>query len=177
MKHLHLAIAATLIATGPVLADDEQITLDAFALVTASGKVLEVGTDAHVFAGGFEGAYFVDVGHGPVPAGSIACAGLLEANETTGRQVATATCRLEALDGAVAFGRFDCDGFRLIGCSGPFELTGGEGRMEGLAGEGTITLRRYETALGADGSGMIEEAALGIAFWKDFRIDLPTPTQ
>jgi hypothetical protein len=177
MQRLRLAILAALIAAGPALADEEQAALDAFAFITASGKVLQVGTAAHVFAGSLEGPYFVDVGQGPVPAGSIACGGLLEADETSGRQVATANCRLQALDGAVAFGRFRCEGFRLIGCTGPFELTGGEGRMAGVTGEGTITLRRYETALAAGDGGMIDEAALGIAFWKDFRVNLPQAAQ
>lgn len=151
----------------------EPVTVDAFAVLEAEGSVVAVGAAAHVFAGRMDGPYFVDAGEGPVPAGNIACAGMLEADERTGRQTAAGRCRLVAVDGATAFGDFTCEGFRLVGCVGPFTLTGGEGRLAGASGEGTITLRRYATDLTVDADGAVREAALGIASWNDLRVTLP----
>jgi hypothetical protein len=123
-----------------------------------------------MFAGEMSGAYFIDAGEGPVPAGVISCVGSLEAHAATGAQAGAARCRLVAVDGAVAFGRFTCEGWRLIGCVGPFVLEGGEGRLAGISGEGPIVIRRYETELVATDTGAIAEHAFGVASWKAFTI-------
>jgi len=167
-------LAGVLLGVGAAASAQEPVTVDAFAVLEAAGSVVAVGADAHVFAGTMRGPYFVDTGEGPVPAGDIACAGMLEADERTGRQTASGRCRLVAVDGATAFGAFTCEGFRLVGCVGPFTLTGGEGRLAGASGEGTITLRRYATELAVESHGTVSEAALGIASWKDLRVTLPT---
>ncbi|TVR95875.1 MAG: hypothetical protein EA406_13180 [Rhodospirillales bacterium] len=178
MQRFRIALAATLVAWSWIaVAEEAPVELDAFAVLRATGTVLATGSETHVFAGTMRGPYFVDVGQGPVPAGEIACAGLIQADEVTGQQTGSAHCRLRAVDGAVSYGEFTCDGFRLIGCNGRFKLTGGEGRMEGAHGEGSITLRRYETELLSETLGVVEEAALGIAFWKDFRVTVPEPAQ
>jgi hypothetical protein len=41
------------------------------------------------------------------------------------------------------------------------------------SGAGSITLRRYAPELAVDDAGAVSEAALGIAFCKDFRVTLP----
>ena len=161
-----------LLAAGPALAQDaaERVTLDAFSVWEATGTTQQVGPATTMFAGEMSGAYFIDAGEGPVPAGVISCVGALEADAATGAQAGAARCRLVAADGAVAFGRFTCEGWRLIGCVGPFLLEGGEGRLAGVSGEGPIVIRRYETELVATASGAVAEHALGVASWKAFTI-------
>ena len=175
MRHL-LFIA--LLAAAPALAQDaaEPVTLDAFSVWHATGTAQQVGPTTAVFAGTMSGPYFIDAGEGPVPAGAISCIGSLEADTATGAQAGAARCRLVAADGAVAFGRFTCKGWRLVGCVGPFVLEGGEGRLAGVSGEGPIVIRRYETQLVATDGGALVEHALGIASWKAFAI-AGTPTK
>lgn len=153
----------------------EPVVVDAFSIWSASGSVIAAGPGVHAFAGEMRGPYFIDAGEGPILAGEIACVGALEADEASGRQTGSARCRLHALDGAVAYGRFTCAGYRLVGCAGDFELTGGEGRMAGATGAGPIVLRRHDTALTVDAGGQVSEAALGTASWKGFTLKAPAP--
>jgi hypothetical protein len=168
-----LGLSFAVPAVVPAMGAEETTTIQAFAVLEASGTMLDVGPDTNSFAGSISGPYFVDTGQGPVPAGRVTCTGTLDAEIATGRQTANGRCRFVAFDGAVAFGRFECEGFRLVGCSGPFAITGGEERLAGVTGEGTIVLRRYETELSVNEDGVIHEAALGIASWRDLRITLP----
>lgn len=172
MKILSTLLVAGLTAGAAFAEESETVTLDAYSVWAGTGTVLGTGPDSHSFAGEMRGAYFVDLGKGAIPAGEIACVGMLVANERDGRQTANALCRLNAADGAVAYGRFSCEGYRLVGCSGRFEITGGEGRMEGATGEGSVVMRRFETALVPDDSGRVIEAGLGIVSWKDFSVTL-----
>ena len=161
-----------LLSTGPALAQDatERVSLDAFSVWEATGTTQQVSPATTMFAGEMSGAYFIDAGEGPIPAGVISCVGALEADAATGAQAGAARCRLVAADGAVAFGRFTCAGWRLIGCVGPFVLEGGEGRLAGVSGEGPIVIRRYETALTVTDTGAVAENAFGVASWKAFTI-------
>lgn len=166
-----LAILA-LFSAGPALAQDaaERVTFDAFSVWEAMGTTQQVSPATTMFAGEMSGAYFIDAGEGPIPAGVISCVGALEADVANGAQAGAARCRLVAADCAVAFARFTCEGWRLIGCVGPFVLEGGEGRLSGVSGEGPIVIRRSETELAATASGAVAEHALGVASWKAFAI-------
>jgi hypothetical protein len=165
------AAAFALLVAAPALAQEgEAVTLDAFSVWEGAGSIIKTSPDTHVFAGEMRGPYFIDVGQGPVQAGEIACVGMLEADMATGRQTGLARCRLDADDGATSFGRFACEGYRFVGCSGVFELTGGEGRMEGATGRGEILIRRADTTLVASENGPVTELALGVAVWKDFQL-------
>jgi hypothetical protein len=166
------------LTAAPALAESpapEPVTIDAFSIWEASGSVVAIGPTAHAFAGEMHGPYFIDAGAGPIPAGTIACVGALEADSESGRQTGAARCRLQANDGAVAYGRFACEGWRMVGCAGVFLLEGGEGRLAGARGEGPIVLRRYETALAGSGDGRVTELALGIASWKGFTLTAAPP--
>jgi hypothetical protein len=154
----------------PEIGAAETVTIDAISIWQASGTVIAAGPSAHAFAGEMRGPYLIDAGAGPVLAGTIACVGVLEADDVTGRQAGSARCVLSAADGASAYGRFSCEGWRLVGCVGPFVLEGGEGRLAGVRGEGPIMLRRHETALAVDGAGRVTEAGLGVASWKGFTL-------
>jgi hypothetical protein len=174
---IRAAFLAVLVASPALAQEGEPVTLDAFSVWEGSGSVIATGPQTHVFAGEMRGPYFIDVGQGPVHAGEIACVGMLEADMATGRQTGQARCRLDAADGARSFGRFSCEGWRLVGCSGVFELTGGEGRMEGASGRGSILLRRTETALVALDEGPVVELSLGVAVWEDFEVEVTPPQQ
>jgi hypothetical protein len=166
-------IALALLAAAPAAAQQaapETVTIDAFSVWEATGTTTLVGPDTQMFAGEMSGPYFIDAGEGPVPAGTIVCVGSLEASSQTGAQKGSARCRLVAVDGAVAFGRFSCEGWRIVGCVGRFVIDGGEGRLSGVAGEGPIAIRRYETALIATENGAVVEHALGVASWKGFAL-------
>lgn len=165
----HAAVLLALAAV-PAMAQ-ERVTVDAFAILSARGALIEAPSGVERFAGEMHGPYFVDAGAGPIPAGRIVCVGTLEAAVADGRQTAQAVCRIEADDGAVAFGAFDCAGYRLVGCTGPFTMDGGEGRLAGIRGAGKIVLRRTETAFAPGPDGSLVEGAVGIASWKGFEIE------
>jgi len=168
MRIIATFTAATLLAA--TAAAEETITVDAFAVLSARGAVIASSDTATSFAGEMHGPYFVDAGHGPIPAGRIVCVGTIEADSADGRQTGAARCRIEAEDGAVAYGGFTCAGWRLVGCAGPFTMESGEGRLAGLRGEGPIVLRRTETMLTPAGDGALVEQALGIASWKGLTV-------
>lgn len=169
MKSLYFAFLIFIGAVNFLQAQDaDTVTIDAFSLLSASGRFIETGTDRHTFVGEMHGPYFIDVGEGPIPAGEIVCVGRLNADDSTGAQSVSADCRLEADDGAVAYGGFECTGYRLVGCSGPFQLVGGEGRLAGTIGQGQIVLRRFESDFFVEDNGEVQELALGIASWKNF---------
>jgi hypothetical protein len=168
---MHRLILLALRAGSPVAAEEdapETVTLDAFSIWEATGATTLVGPDTEMSAGKLSGPYFIETGEGPVPAGSIVCVGSLEASSATGAQSGSARGRLVAGDGAVAFGRSTCEGWRIVGCVGRFVLDVGEGRLGSLAGEGPIVIRGYETEWIATASGAVAEHALGVASWKGF---------
>jgi hypothetical protein len=164
------AAALLVLAAAPAVAQ-ERVTVDAFAILSASGALIEAPSGVERFAGEMHGPYFIDAGAGPIPAGRISCIGALAAYAADGRQTAEGVCRIEAEDGAVAFGAFECDGYRLVGCAGPFTLDGGEGRLAGVTGGGPMVLRRTGTMLAVGEDGRLVEGAVGIASWKDLQIE------
>lgn len=168
---LALALASIMAAGGSAHA--ESIVFDAISMWSANGTVLQTAADRSVFAGEVSGPYAIDTGKGPVPAGRITCVGTIEAEVSTGRQAGTGECRIVATDGAIAYARFSCTGLRFVGCSGKFEITGGEGRLERVRGAGKIIVRRAETALSAASAGGLREEAFGVAFWEDMTLEMP----
>lgn len=149
----------------------ESVTVDAFAILSARGALIEAPSGVERFAGEMHGPYFIDAGAGPIPAGRIVCVGTLEAAVADGRQTGRAACQIVAEDGAVTYGAFDCAGYRLVGCAGPFTMEGGEGRLAGVTGAGRIVLRRTETAFAPGPDGSLVEGAIGIASWKGFKFE------
>lgn len=108
------AFASAALSQTPALAQSaEAVTVDAISVWSGSGTVIATWPSSHAFAGEMSGHHFVDAGEGPVSAGHLTCGGALESDEATGRQTGAASCRLQAVDGAVAYGRFTCEGFRL----------------------------------------------------------------
>lgn len=158
------------LAAAPTEAQD-RVTVDAFAILSARGALIEAPSGVERFAGEMHGPYYIDTGAGPVPAGRIACVGTLEANAADGRQTGQGVCRIEAEDGAVAFGSFNCAGYRLVGCKGPFTLDGGAGRLADVRGGGPMVLRRTGTVLAVGPDGVLVEGAVGIASWKGLEIE------
>ncbi len=59
-------------------------------------------------------------------------------------------------------------------CKGEFTLIGGTGRFSGVTGGGPVVVRTTirEIAVQADENPDVE-AAIGIAFWKGLRYELP----
>lgn len=170
MRMSRCAVLILALAAAPAIAQ-ERVTVDAFAILSARGALIEAPSGVERFAGEMHGPYFIDAGAGPIPSGRIICVGTLEAQAADGRQTAQAACRIEAEDGAVAFGAFECAGYRLVGCAGPFTLDGGEGRLAGLKGSGPMVLRRTGTLLTVGEDGRLVEGAVGIASWKDLQLE------
>jgi hypothetical protein len=127
MRTIVTLAALSLLAVSHASAE-EPVVIDAFAVLSARGTVIASSDTASSFAGEMHGPYFVDVGHGPVPAGRIVCVGTIESDSADGRQTGAARCRIDAGGGGVAYGNFTCAGWRLVGCAGPFTMEGGEGR-------------------------------------------------
>ncbi len=76
--------------------------------------------------------------------------------------------------GAQVFAEWICSGYHLIGCKGEFTLVGGTGRFSGVTGGGPVVVRTTirEVAVQANENSAVE-AAIGIAFWKGLRYELP----
>ncbi len=170
MNTTRCAAALFFLVAAPAMAQD-RVTVDAFAILSARGALIEAPSGVERFAGEMHGPYFIDSGAGPIPAGRISCIGALAADAANGSQTAEGVCRIEAEDGAVAFGAFECDGYRLVGCAGPFTLDGGEGRLAGVTGGGPMVLRRTGTVLAVGDDGRMVEGAVGIASWKGLQIE------
>ena len=155
-------------------AASEETTIDAFSVWQARGHIFKTGKDIGMFLGALQGPFFVETPEGPVGAGTIICPGVLKVNLQDGSQTGEGGCMITGEKGAQVFADWTCSGYHLIGCKGEFTLRGGTGRFSGVTGGGPIVVRTTigKVAVQASENSAVE-AAIGIAFWKGLRYELP----
>jgi hypothetical protein len=171
---LMAAAAGMIYAAGVAPAASEEQTIDAFSVWQSRGQIFLTGERIGTFVGALQGPLFVETPEGPVGAGTIICPGMLEVNFEDGSQTGAGRCVITGETDELIFARWNCSGYHLVGCKGSFELTGGTGKFSKITGGGPVTVRSTfnEQAVSAQGTSMVE-AAIGIAFWKGLRYNLP----
>ena len=167
------AIGMAYAAAASAAAGEEQ-TIDAFSVWQARGHMFKMGENIGMFVGALQGPFFVETPEGPVGAGKIICPGLFKVDLEDGSQTGEGSCLITGEKGAQVFANWTCSGYHLIGCKGKFTLLGGTGRFSGITGGGPIVVRTTirEIAVQADENPDVE-TAIGIAFWKGLRYELP----
>lgn len=171
---LAAVVAGLMLTTVVVPAMSEEQTVDAFSVWEAHGHIYKTGNDRGTFVGSLEGIMFVQTPEGPINAGKIVCPGMLEVNLKDGSQAGEGRCVITGEKGLQVFAKWSCAGYHLVGCKGQFVLNGGTEKFAKVTGGGPFVVRttNREVFFSADGSST-EEAAVGIAFWKGLRYELP----
>ncbi len=167
------AIGMAYAAATSAAAGEEQ-TIDAFSVWQARGHMYKMGENIGMFVGALQGPFFIETPEGPVGAGTIICPGILKVDLDDGSQTGEGGCMITGEKGAQVFANWACSGYHLIGCKGEFTLVGGTGRFSGVTGGGPIVVRTTigEVVVQASEDPAVE-AAIGIAFWKGLRYELP----
>ncbi|MGF1629283.1 MAG: hypothetical protein ACFCUT_07415 [Kiloniellaceae bacterium] len=166
--------SAASLAASSIAAAEEQ-TINAFSAWTGEGVVYDSGPNTGTFVGAISGALYVHTDKGPASAGLMVCPAMLEIDLVDATQLGQGKCTITGDDGAKVFAEWTCQGVHLIGCDGEFKLTGGSGRMEGIIGTGSLTVRTTtrvaSTAAMLDGA--VTEIGSGILLLEDLVYTLP----
>jgi hypothetical protein len=166
-----VAIVAAMIWSGTVLAEEQSIK--AFSVWQAEGPIVMTGEHQASFTGIFAGPVYVETDHGPVAAGIMVCPAMVRIDLATGRQSATGQCSFQAEDGSSVFADLTCSGVHLVGCDGPFEITGGTGRFAGVTGGGPAVLRGDFRQIKVESGQPTAGTVHGITYWSELRYNLP----
>jgi hypothetical protein len=177
MRTHGLVATAIVIAAGVLVTNGaraaESMTFDAFSVWQAEARTFRTGPSSASVIGVLRGPLYVETPEGPTRTGSIACPVTIELDLETGKQIGNGRCTITTADEALAFARFQCDGYHLVGCTGTFELTGGSARLEGISGGGPIGIRGDRWVLASESDSEVVQSATGIAFWRGFSLTTP----
>ena len=172
-KILAASAFALLTAAGPVMAAEEA-ELDLFSVTQTRGGVIRTGEKTLQFVGASQGSVYAQTDEGPLRAGSVVCTATLEIDTESRAQKGSGACTFASEDGGEVYGKWTCAGFFLIGCSGPFELAGGSGRLKGVTGAGEITFRGAVSELVSGKAGMAGVVEFEtLVFWRNLKLKLP----
>ena len=166
--------SAASLAASSIAAAEEQ-TINAFSAWTGQGVVYDSGPNTGTFVGAISGTLYVHTDKGPASAGFMVCPAMLEIDLVDATQRGRGKCTITGDDGAKVFAEWTCQGVHLIGCDGEFKLTGGSGRMAGITGTGSLTVRTTTRVASTDvkDEGSIAEIGSGILLLGDLAYDLP----
>jgi hypothetical protein len=164
-------LAATLAL--PASAQSEETAVSASAVVRGKGTGFRIGEKLGTYVGVLEGPLYVEGSEGPVRAGMLVCSATMEIKAEDRSHSGTGRCLLTSDEGGEVFGQFTCTGFFLVGCSGPFTLTGGTGRFAGITGGGPMTMRTSVGKLGGGTATTQNVEVEGIVFWRELKYKLP----
>ena len=168
-----MAFTASL-APGPTEAAEQQV-INAFSAWAGEGVVYDSGPSAGTFVGAISGTLYVQTDKGPASGGFMVCPAMLEIDLVDATQRGRGTCTITGDDGAKVYAEWTCQGVHLIGCDGDFRLTGGSGRMAGITGAGSLTVRTTTrvTSTEANVKGSTTEIGSGILLLGDLAYTLP----
>ena len=168
-----MALAAGFSASSAALAAEQ--TINGFSSWEGEGVVYRTAPNTGTFVGAINGPLFVQTEKGPVAAGNMVCPALLEIDLKNATQVGQGKCTITNDDGAMVFADWSCKGVHLVGCDGEIILTGGTGRMNGITGRGSVSVRTItqiaETKVMAGGTKA--ESARGILILDNLTYSLP----
>ena len=165
------ALALGLAWTAP--AGAEEGTLEAFASWTARGQVYPTGPQEVSFVGVLAGVLYVRGADGSFDSGLMSCPGTLVTDTESGGQSGTGKCVILTPDGERVFAAFNCAGTFSEGCNGDFRLTGGSGSKAMITGGGEVQFRSALGGLVAAPGNVVEQEAVGMAFWPSLTYRLP----
>jgi hypothetical protein len=161
--------------TGAAAAQDAQPSLNGFMAWEGEGRIYETGPNLGTFVGAIAGPLFIQTEKGPAAAGEMVCPVLLEIDLLDATQAGEGKCVVTGDDGAKAFADWACRGVHRIGCDGEITLTGGTGRLQGITGKGSLSVRTISgvgiTAATADGT--VAEIARGLLTIDELTYSLP----
>lgn len=165
-----LTFLAVLLFASSAAAQDEPQVFNAFAVATAQGTLTPAGNKQALLVASVKGPMFVETDEGPVAAGTVSCSASLRVDRETKHQSGQGACTFTAPDGATALGEWQCEGYELVGCRGKLALSGGSGRLQGVAGEGAMIWRPSARDLDQKSNGSAEITASGLLIWRDFKL-------
>lgn len=168
-----LLCASGLGAAGALRAQEQVI--NGFSAWQGEGKVYKTGPDSGTFVGAIKGALFIQTEKGPVAAGRMVCPAVLEIDLRDATQMGEGKCIVTGDDGAEVFAEWSCRGVHLVGCDGAFKITGGTGRMSGITGQATLSVRsltQLATATVSAG-GALAETVEGILTLDNLEYRIP----
>jgi hypothetical protein len=155
------------------VAQSEEAVVSASAVVRGKGTGFRIGDKLGTYVGTFEGPLYVEGSEGPVRAGRLVCSATMEIKTEDRSESGAGRCLLAADEGGEIFGQWTCTGYFLIGCSGPFTLTGGTGRFAGITGGGPMTMRTGVGKLGGGTATSQNVEVEGIVFWRELKYKMP----
>ena len=168
------AIGALLLLAGSPALAAEEAELDLFSVTRARGALIRTDENMSQFVGAAQGSVYVQTDEGPVRAGSVICSASIDIDTASRAQKGSGLCTFTSDEGGEVYGKWTCSGFFLIGCSGPFSISGASGRLKGAQGEGQINFRSAIATLGGkpgEMAGAVEFEAL--VFWRNLKIRTP----
>ncbi len=171
-RNLISAVAVSLM-TFPALHAAEQNTLQAIIPWDAEGRVFQVDTNEMMFLGAVKGIMYIESSSGEMHEAFVMCPIIQTFTLDTGKTDATAHCEISASADSVAYAELSCEG-EIGSCTGTFTLIGGEGKLAGISGEGSLQVRSPMRALimGLAAGAQIRVAS-GLAVIKDLETRIP----
>jgi len=171
MKLPLLLLPALVIAFGQDAAAKTDQTIRAFSVWQTSGQV-PATAGSGVFEDTISGLFYIDTEKGPVAAGNLNCKARLEVKPDK-TQTGSADCTITAKDGAQVFGKLQCSGVFMVGCSGDLTFTGGSGRFQGVTGGGKAVVRSEFVDLPQQADAEPMAVKSGIIYFAKLRYQLP----
>lgn len=155
----------------PVFA--EQGTIRATSPWEGDGYAFPIGNDRVYMVAVFTGTIFVEDAKGALHTGSIVCPATVEGDLKTMTKKGQGHCIITNDEGDRVFADYTCQG-DMEGCRGPFTLTGGTGRFQGITGEGEMISRiQARNILVVEGFESARQHGEGIAIWPKLTYSIP----
>lgn len=170
---LTVILAVAMMMVSSVSAFAEEVTLNILAPWQGHGQVFKVAPDMVKVVGSFDGIMYINKGNDELDAAVFMCPGTEYINIKTGETKIAADCVISKGEDKLAYATFNATG-HVGSAEGKFVLKGGEGKWEGISGEGDVTIR---TALGDiainEKTGAVIDTAAGLAVWPSMKVKLP----
>jgi len=168
-----LSLFIIVVIMGVVSVRAEERTVQIMAPWEGKGRVFLIGPEKLKFLGAFEGIMYIQDAKGALDAAVFVCPAVQEIDAKMNKTTINGNCLIKTENGDLVFAELSLAG--VIGTSqGTFTITGGTGSLEGITGSGDMYAR---TALGATAvnleSGAVIEAAAGMAFWPELKVNRP----
>ena len=174
VKHFTLLplLAILLLAVSPARSA-EQGTVQAIIPWEGEGRVFQIDSRRLQFLGSLEGVMYLENNKGEMNEAFVQCPIMQILDLESGVTEALGHCEITISPEDVVYAQMSCKG-QVGVCKGKFILIDGEGRFNGISGQGEISVRSPIRALVADlGSGALLRVGSGLATIKDLKFSTP----
>ena len=145
----------------------------AFIPWDGEGQVFRIGSDTMLFLGAFKGIVYVRKSSGELDEGFVHCPVTQKIDLQTQATSGSGYCMITVTESETVYAEWTCEG-AVRGCLGDFNITGGTGELEGIAGSSRLLVRSPMRALIADmADGSVLRVASGIAILPELQYQLP----